>query len=73
MSTWVGTRVRKGEEEGIVTRDDNGYMRVLTITMKNRTKEVIRMNNIGEDPNPEELHKWEWFYTVDDVEIWYRF
>ena len=75
MSSWNGTRVRKGKMLGTVIGDANGYARVLTVKMDDGTFGCITMNNMGDDPK--EVHEWEWFITgwpnscVNDT--WARF
>ena len=41
--------------------------------MSDGTREQIIMSNIGEDPNPEELHQWEWFWDKTEDKKWYEF
>jgi len=65
--SWLGHRVRKGEREGIVIRDNNGLFRILIVQMvDNGDEERIVMNNVGEDP--EEVHEWEWWYSSGSLE-----
>jgi hypothetical protein len=72
-SDWNGMRVRKEEKYGTVIKDENYRLRILTVKMDDGTEETITMNNIGPDPNPEELHKWEWYWDKSDDKKWYRF
>ena len=59
QSSWVGTLVRKGKKEGVVTSDMNGVYRILTVRFEDGTEEQIKMNNVG--PDPEYIHEFEWF------------
>lgn len=70
QSSWVGTKVRKGDREGIVTRDMNGAYRLLTVRFPDGEEVAIRMNNVGFH-DPEYIHEYEWFCKSRGV--WYRF
>lgn len=60
-NSWNGISVRYDRHEGKVVRDQNGTMRILTVQMRDGTVKFIKMNNLGPDPDPEELAKWSWF------------
>ena len=68
--SWVRTQVRRGDKYGMVESDSNGYYRILYVRMSDDSECRITMNNVGPDPNPKELHQWEW---ETDKGIWYRF
>lgn len=76
LSSWVGTKIRKGKKEGIVISDMNGLVRTLTVRFKDSTQEKIVMNNVGPNPSPEELEKFEWLcknYGGKEEEKWLKF
>jgi guanyl-specific ribonuclease Sa len=58
-NSWNGTRVRKGDREGIVVSDYNHYHRMLTVQMDDGSVQTITMNNVREDPK--EVHEWEYY------------
>lgn len=69
-SSWKGTKVRKGNKEGVVIRDMNGASRELTVKFgDNAEVVVIAMNNIGKDP--EYIHDYDWY--SDSGNCWYKF
>ena len=70
---WIKPRGRKGDEYGTIVHDDNWRFRILTAKMDNGNTETITMNNIGPDPNPEELAKWEFFWDTPKEQKWIRF
>jgi hypothetical protein len=72
-NSWIGIRVKKEDCEGKIVDDWNGRFRTLTVKFNDKEKEneKIVMSNVGEDPNPEELHKWFWYYENGDK--WYQF
>jgi len=73
---WKGIRVRLTEngiiKEGIVSGDYNSFLRILNISLDNGDNtRCITMSNVGNDPNPEELKKWDWLDPVSGK--WYNF
>ena len=75
-NSWNGTRVRKGDREGIVYQDSNGYKRVLSVKMDDGSEEIIVMNNMRDDP--EEVHEWEYYSNKypqfeNTYKTWVRF
>ena len=67
--SWKGIAIRKIDKLGKVIEDMNGMFRRLTVEFKDGTQEVIRLNNIGDDP--QECHQYEWYDKQN--KIWYRF
>ena len=70
-SSWKKISVRRGEAYGTVTRDLNGFQRLLTIKMDSGETETIILNNVGKDD--ESIHEWEWCWEKNDDKKWYRF
>ena len=73
MTSWNKTRVRKENSYGTVVDDINGRLRILVIKMDDGTDEKIVMSNVGGDPDPEELSKWEWYWDKTEDKKWYSF
>jgi hypothetical protein len=71
--SWVGIRVRCGDNYGTITSDFNSMRRYLKIKMDDGSQEELVMNNVGPDPDPEKLKQWEWFWDKTDDKKWYRF
>jgi len=67
--SWRNKQIRKIERMGIVIKDFNGYYRELIVKFEDGVEEIIKMNNIGEDP--EYIHQYEWYDKKKDK--WYRF
>jgi hypothetical protein len=73
-SSWVGTKIRKGDKLGVVTQDLNGAYRRLKVRFEDGTEDEIQMNNIG--PDPEYVHEFEWYCECPNSPIdktWVRF
>ena len=61
-SSWVGIKVRRDKKDlGIITRDLNSAYRVLNVKLDSGESTCITMSNIGKDPNPDQVARWEWW------------
>lgn len=70
--TWVGTRIRKGEREGAVIIDSNGFKRLLVVEFDDGTREDILLNNMG--PDAPQVHDYEWWNITGPLaNQWLRF
>ena len=72
-TSWVDTRVRRDGVYGTVIEDYNARLRTLTVRMDNGELAEIVMNNMGPDPNLNELRSWEWLWDKTKDQKWYRF
>jgi hypothetical protein len=60
LYSWRGTKIRKGDKIGKVITDDNlGRFRFLTVLFSDGIKEKIGLNNCG--PDYDYVHEFEWF------------
>lgn len=57
-SDWIGTRIRKNDRLGLITKDMNGAQRLLTVVFDDGKQEVITLNNVGADPAEVSLYEW---------------